>query len=333
MKYRSYLWGFSLFLFGLFSLAPEQAKADFEIPSSIPTELPYAIPYDDGTTIWEDWILLKPSGSASWVLLYHNSTIRADEDGYLIPSPEFVPFDDSTAFVSDGDDWVPSSGIGYFADPVFFDTLFGGVSSCSNLLFASNTIFATGQNEGPAYCVDVVPYDFGDPVFARINLLPDNITFKRTTADPAPEQIIETATEDFVPVPSIIDDPSGFVSAMLTNLGIWVYSLFIPDGEWFSEQYALYVGLVDSTFPIFGDVVEIFDDGFSALSSTAHTPPEINASLFGSDPVSVLDFSLIDGTMTTFRDWVSMFLYVYAAFFAMGSIRRFFSPRQLTLGI
>lgn len=213
-----------------------------------------------------------------------------------------------------------SSGDTFFDGGFYFDSYFGGTSACRPLLFSSHTIFSFGSFDGSAYCSDIVPYDSGQPIFERVNLESDNQTFQRSTSPSAPPVVITPDTSDYVEVPDLITDPSGFVTALLTNLGIFLYNLVLPDSDFLSEKFLeLQTSLTDS-FPWFYQLKTAYEDSLAALPTSvscgtleASLP---TLSLYGSAPMLVLNCSYIDPYMTTLRFWMGNFIVLGALIYA-----------------
>jgi len=304
---------FVSFIFSLPSFASD-------VNPLFPENLPHALPWDDGTTVWNDWIAFKTS--TGWGLIYHNSDFYADSDGFLVSSPA-LELSHNYFFTGDNGTTWSSSTSNHFVSPMFFDTTLSS-PPCKEKLYASNTIFAVGDRDAASYCTDVIPYEFGDSVFHRINLMSDNYTFLSSTADPAPEQIINSATDDFVDVPSPVTDPAGFVSALFVNFGIWIRNLIVPDSDFFSSRFNAIQVIAQEHFPIFFSISDIVS-GSTAVDSSV----SLGSVSFGSSSTAPLVFfspsSWSPDTFAGLRSFLSMLMYVWLAYFVTTKLSRIFS--------
>jgi len=312
----------TFFLFPL-SVSAESVSSDF------PINLPHALPWDDGTTVWTNW-LAWDTGSG-WALVYHNSDLSVNAGGYIIAQPWLDSGHNYFTTGNNGTSWSSGTSNHLSASPgIFFDTHIqsnGGVP-CRERMYSSDTIFAIGDRDAAAYCTDIVPYVFADPIFYRINLESDNYTFQTETSESAPLQIINNDTSDYVSVPDPISDPAGFVAALLTNMGIWLYNLVIPADDYFTLKYDELSTNFSTTYPIFFDIRDMFDTMISGITAGSFTPISISGLSLGGGSYN---FTIIDsttlpsGTLDTFKTWFGLMMYVGTAFWVIRKGSRIFS--------
>lgn len=315
-------------LLGFAWFTPSALAAD--VPATFPVALPHALPWNDGTTTYTKYWLYAPSFGTSglWRLYYHNNgsgDISLGSDYHLHATTyEYHTFvagnnAQSTHWNDQG------TGTNFLGDTTgqYFDTFFGGVNTCKPLAFASHTVFAAGSYSGAAYCTDIVPYSPGDVIFDRVNLESDNQTFQRTTTDPAPGGIVNPDTSEYVDVPSPVTDPAGFVSALLTNLGIWLYNLVIPDSQFLADSYANIRTAFETKFAFYFQI----KDAFTVPAASAMTPISLGSLHIGGQTLAPMTFiaSFDPAEFASFRAFLSMVLYVGLGFFILRKLSNIFS--------
>jgi hypothetical protein len=140
---------------------------------------------------------------------------------------------------------------------------------------------------------------------------------------------------DYMIVPSLIDDPSGFISVMFHNLGVWLKWLIVPSNEYMTGQLDMLQYDFNTKFVGVTSILTSFSSGFSSLSSAGTTYTGLTVSLYGSAPVPIINTTNVDlvGMMTQLRYWTSLGLWLFCAIYCIGAIRNLLHPGQLKLDV
>jgi len=352
--YKNYLFfaGFLLF-FGF--IHPAVSLADSTVFTGY--KLPHALPWNDGTDTWTQVRAYQSSGSfhagtgsGTWIFYYHNegnlyvncnpnstcpagsNVIRNANDGtgsysgfigtYTCRPVTVTNVLDSTNTFTDGAkvDYTTSSG-------------------CSNAGMGSNTcqyrhfsvgggIYAISPSSTSSWdlndtCEDTnTIFETGDLVIPRVNLSTDGVTIIGSPS-PAPSLIINSDTSEYVTVPDLLSDPSGFVAALLTNLGIWLYNLVVPDSEFLADSYANIRTLFETKFAFYFQI----RDAFVVPTATSMTPISLGSLHIGGTTLAPITFisSFDPAEFASFRAFLSMVLYVGLGFFIIRRMSNIFS--------
>lgn len=283
--------GVAVFIFFCFFCSPVFA---YDVPATL--ELPEALPYDDGSTVYQN-VLLLFSGTAWWAL-YHNEPNFYVDDYYLtnatIGSFSNHTWSGNTA----GDSWT-DEGIDDFnlTAPLFLDTYFGGATDCKNRALSNYAIFSIDNHDASAYCADLFPETFGKEIIPRMDLHGTEIN---GTIPSAPPVVIgdNNPGSNYVDIPDLLSDPSGFVMASIHNFWVSVGEFFIPDGEYWQTHFDEIQAKLAANY---GDLFTLRDTyltGLSTYSATSGYDPIVIAFTQGGHDYSytLLDPTSIDST-------------------------------------
>jgi hypothetical protein len=321
---KSYLFYtlFSFICISIFSTVP--ALADSTVFNGY--QIPHSLPWNDGTDTWTHLIARHNAanataydGNVQWVFYYL-------KDDYLTLTPNasnqlLVQSYGSTAYPCKS---VTTTDI-LNANTVFTDGPTGtGASVCSSItggsnhkctyqFFSDRTIFSGASNTKTPDCPLVwTSFDFGEVAIPRVTI-ENRIVIN--SPDPAPTVILNPDTGEYVTVPDILSNPSGFVTALLTNLGIWVYKLILPDGNYFSFQFDNLSNTFEQSFPWVSQLRIAFDNFITALIASNPQPITLNGLNVGGNignytvfnPSSLPDMSIV-------KTFLSVIFYIGTGF-------------------
>lgn len=316
----------SLFLvvFGFFSFFTSPVLA-YDIPASF--TLPHALPYNDGTTTWEHFLAYRQN-SGSWLLWYINEP-NLYVQNFKITSYTEIGSNNKCFYSSyNGASWAGAT-CQWSPGGMFWDTVIASGTSnsvdCHDRLFASYTIFAADSHTGLSYCMDgqaSANYTQGDVIFHRVNF---NGTVLIGVSESAPTEYLteNLADTQYVPVPNPLDNPFGFVSALLTNMAIWLQALVIPPAGFFAEAYTQVKTEFDAKFAFY----EQIKSAFTIPVGAAMTPISIGSLTLGNTTTSPIAFisSFDAATFAPFRNFLSMVMYVSLGFWLIRKMSNIFS--------
>jgi hypothetical protein len=118
---------------------------------------------------------------------------------------------------------------------------------------------------------------------------------------------------DYDDVPSLIDDPRGFLDSLLHNLGVWLRWLLVPSDSFMSSALDSITSTLDVKFD-FSSLSSIGETLEASAVPSSVTLPHFVA--YGVD-VPVINTSPLDEYMPTIRGWLALGLYFFTFLYVL----------------
>jgi hypothetical protein len=129
---------------------------------------------------------------------------------------------------------------------------------------------------------------------------------------------------DYVDVPNPIEDPKGFVLAVIENIGIWLRWFLVPTSDFFSVRFAQIRTSAEETFPAYFAIETAISDSTSVDSSIT-----IGSFDFGGSQSAPATFfnpaSWDPADFAGLRTLLSMMMWVWLAYFLLQRVPTLFS--------
>lgn len=320
------------------SSSPSPSAITWQIPDNIPGKVPFTY----NGKIYDHFLMWHaPNGQNAddWHIMYTNiSDFYLNQDWYLpgVGTDNDVVYCDTTH--GQNPDWSCFEQVDAFAtDPGFYPfwTVYG--LYCAGTGYSDHTVFvqvpspflppaSSGVPDYGTVCQDLWPTgtkaDFPDVLMHR--LIVDNSGNISGFTPPGSEVIFSgNDTSDYVEVPSPVTDPGGFVSALLTNMALWLKNLIVPPDNYFANNYDSIKSAFDTKFAFYSQL----QTAFVIPQASNFSPITLGSlSLGGSQTAPIAFISSFDpNEFASFRTFFSMVLYVGLGFFLIRKMSNIFS--------